>query len=125
MTKNFNIKEFQCNCGCKTPENLKHNILVLANQLQVLRDYVKKPIILTNGYRCPKHNKAVGGVSNSQHVLGKAADIKIPGLSPFAVAKIIENLVSEGKMMQGGVGIYNTFTHYDIRRVKSRWDFRK
>ena len=125
MTKNFSIKEFECNCGCKMPEKVKDNIEVLANNLQVLRDYVKAPITLTNAYRCAKHNKSVGGVPNSKHVNGKAADIKIKGITPFEVAKTIELLIYEGKLIQGGIGIYNTFTHYDIRGIKSRWDYRK
>lgn len=125
MTKNFKISEFECNCGCEMPERVKSNIEVLANQLQVLRDYIKKPITLTNAYRCASHNKAVGGVANSQHVTGKAADIKIKGLSSFFVAKTIEGLISEGKMIQGGIGTYNSFTHYDIRGIKARWDYRK
>ena len=49
------------------------------NVLQPLRDYAKKAIQLNSGYRCAALNKAVGGVSNSQHMLGEAADINIGG----------------------------------------------
>lgn len=44
--------------------------------LQPIRDAWGKPIVVTSGYRCPKLNACVGGVKNSQHVLGQAADIK-------------------------------------------------
>ena len=44
--------------------------------LQPIRDAWGQPIVITSGYRCPALNKAVGGVKNSQHVLGQAADIK-------------------------------------------------
>ena len=124
LTKNFDISEFECKCGCYMPEDVKGNVIKLANQLQTLRDYIQKPITLTNAYRCPKHNKAVGGVPNSQHVLGKAADLKVGGVYPKHLATMIETLIDKGDLLQGGIGVYNTFTHYDIRKTKSRWDYR-
>lgn len=125
MTRNFSISEFECSCGCKMPDKAKENIVILANQLQKLRDFVKKPIIITNAYRCEKHNKSVGGVKNSQHLSGKAADIKVVGLSPIHVSNAIEGLIKSKDILQGGVGIYDTFTHYDHRGTTARWDFRK
>jgi len=47
--------------------------------LQPLRDAMQEPIKIGSGYRCPQLNKAVGGVSNSQHVKGEAADLCIDG----------------------------------------------
>jgi len=122
MTKNFKKSEFDCKCGCEMPNDVFINIQKLANQLQYVRDYLDLPINLTNAYRCPTHNKAVGGVKNSQHVLGKAADIKIEGLTPQEVAVILDRLTTDGEILQGGIGIYSTFTHYDIRGKKARWN---
>ena len=122
MTKNFKKSEFNCKCGCEMPNDVFINIQKLANQLQYVRDYLNLPINLTNAYRCPAHNKAVGGVKNSQHVLGKAADIKIKGLTPQEVAVILDRLTTDGEILQGGIGIYSTFTHYDIRGKKARWN---
>ena len=65
-----------------------------------------------------------GRSGNSQHCLGKAADIVVPGMTPDEVADKIEELISNGDMLQGGLGRYNAFTHYDIRKTKGRWDFR-
>ncbi len=108
------------------PKEVFYNIVKLAIQLQVLRDYLGKPIKINSGYRSPKHNKAIGGVKNSQHVLGKASDIKVKGIKPEELALIIERLISDGEMLQGGIGIYNTFVHYDIgyNGKKRRWDYR-
>lgn len=54
----------------------KANLVALAeNILDKARDAWGKPIIVNSGYRCPRLNKVVGGVSNSQHVTGEAADI--------------------------------------------------
>ena len=46
--------------------------------LEPLRQYAHCPIIISSGYRCPPLNKAVGGVSKSQHLVGEAADIVLP-----------------------------------------------
>ena len=67
-------------------------------------------------YRTPNHNKAVGGTFFPQHSYGKAADIKVQGIAPKEVATYAETLLGEG-----GIGIYNTFTHIDVRSTKSRW----
>jgi len=114
LTKNFNKSEFDCNCGCEMPKEVLMEVQKLACQLQHIRDFVRKPLI--------KHNKSVGGVSNSQHILGKAADIQIKDLDPSEVYKTIDNLTEHGHILQGGLGKYNTFTHYDIRKTKARWD---
>jgi len=58
---------------------------------------------------------------NSEHLYGKAADLNVLGVSTQKVKDTIEKLISAGKMKQGGVGLYNTFVHYDIRGKKSRW----
>jgi hypothetical protein len=57
--------------------------------LDPLREHFGKPLVISSGYRSPKVNKLVGGVASSQHVLGEAADILVPGV-PVAdvVAKI-------------------------------------
>ena len=103
------------------PNDVYVNIVKLANQLQVIRDVIGQPIKLTNAYRCVEHNKSIGGVYNSQHILGKAADLKVKGLKPKELKLVIETLIDNGEILQGGVGIYNTFVHYDIRKTKARW----
>lgn len=125
LSKNFWKHEFDSKDGAEMPKEVLFNIQKLANQLQVLRDYLGKSIKVNSGYRSPKHNKSIGGVKNSQHVLGKAADIVVKGIKPQELAVIVERLIDEGEMLQGGIGIYNTFLHYDIRKTRARWDYRK
>ena len=91
----------------------------------MLRDKVGVSIKINSSYRCSKHNKAIGGVLNSQHILGKAADVVISGFKPSKTFDLISELIDKGDMLQGGLGKYNTFTHYDIRKTKARWDFTK
>ena len=121
LTNNFNLSEFECNCGCEMPDDVKKNIIKLASQLQIIRNKVGKAIRLTNAYRCESKNKQVGGAVNSQHLLGKAADLQVSGHKPKEVFNIIESLIEEGDLLQGGLGLYNTFVHYDIRKTKARW----
>src|SRR5690606_14068665 len=99
------------------------NIRELARNLQVLRDNVQAPVMINSGYRSPAHNKAVGGASGSYHLKGMAADIVVKGISPNKVVDIIEDLIELGLMKNGGLGRYDTFTHYDIGPVR-RWDYR-
>ena len=125
MTKNFSKEEFDCNDGSEMPLNVYYNIVKVANQLQTLRDYIKKPITVNSAYRSEEYNAKIGGVKSSQHIMGRAADIAIKGLTPLEVSEIIEKLIEEGNMLQGGLGIYETFCHYDIRGTKARWNNQK
>ena len=125
MTKNFSKDEFDCNDGSEMPINVYHNMVKVANQLQSLRDYIGKPIQVNSAWRSEEYNASIGGVKNSQHIMGRAADIVIKGMTPIEVSKIIEELISKGDMLQGGLGIYSSFVHYDIRGTKARWDYSK
>ena len=121
LTKNFSKSEFDCKDGSEMPNDVFENVKILAEQMQVLRDELGVPIHLTNGYRSVSHNRKVGGAKNSQHLYGKACDMQVKGMSPKKVYLTIERLIKEGKMLQGGLGLYNTFVHYDCRLTRARW----
>ena len=121
LTKNFRLSEFECKCDCTMDDEVLSNIKELAANLQVLRDFVKRPIKLTNAYRCLSHNRSIGSKDTSQHVKGKAADIKIEGMTPEEVYKTIQILIAVEAMKEGGLSPYGTFTHYDTRGYKARW----
>lgn len=121
VTKNFNLNEFNSKCGRPMPENIKKNIIELIHNLQVIRDEVKVPISITSGYRSPEHNAKVKGAKDSQHVKGTAVDFKVQGLTPKQVSLIVEKLIAEKKIKQGGIGIYPSWVHYDIRGTIARW----
>ena len=122
MTKNFSKEEFDCNDGSEMPINIYHNLVKVANQLQILRDELKKPIHINSAYRSEEYNASIGGVKDSQHIMGRAADIVIKGMTPIEVSEVIEDLIQKGDMLQGGIGIYSSFVHYDIRGTKARWN---
>ena len=121
LTKNFSLSEFDCKDGSEIPSQLLPNVLELAESLQELRDFVGVPIKINSAYRSLEHNASIGGTNSSQHLFAKAADIVIKGKTPAQVATMIKLLILEGKMKQGGIGVYDNFTHYDIRGYKARW----
>lgn len=113
LTENFNLSEFVCRDGNGVPLELLANVKILAEQLQVLRDELQTQISITSGYRTPAYNRKIGGAKYSQHCLAKAADIKVSGHTPTQVKETIERLIKEGRMLQGGIGLYPTWVHYD------------
>ena len=130
LTKNFKLVEFASPDADCFPIKVINNLIILAKNLQKLRDYIEgiyifyPAIHINSGWRTPEHNKYVGGVSNSQHLYGKAADIWVAGLSPVDLHAIIIKLIKRGVMHDGGLGLYDTFNHYDVRENESRWDYR-
>ena len=121
LTKNFSLSEFKCKDGTSVPDDLLENVQELAENLQVLRDYLGVPVRVISGYRSPKYNRRIGGAKRSQHMTARAADLKVTGVSPDQVREAILLLIKQGKMKKGGVGRYTTFTHYDTRGRNARW----
>ena len=124
VTANFNKEEFDCADGTQMPIEVFNNVIELAESLEVLRAHFNAPITINSAWRTATYNRKVGGAVNSQHLSGKASDVVVSGVPPEEVANAIEFLIECGLMKEGGVGRYDTFTHYDIRGTKARWDFR-
>ena len=114
LTKNFKVREFACSDGTDVIF-ISHDLVEI---LQKIRDHFGKPVNINSAYRTPGKNKQVGGAAYSQHLYGTAADISIAGVSPKTVAEFAETLLPK----TGGIGIYSTFTHIDVRKTKSRWN---
>lgn len=72
-----------------TPEVVEELRRLATLVLQPLRDHLARRIVVTSGYRSPAVNSAVGGAKHSAHMRGHAADIIVPGVSPFAVCQIV------------------------------------
>lgn len=122
LTKNFTFAEFESKDGAPMPKEVKDNIKLLAKELEKIRAAFNLPLKINSGYRSPKHNKSIGGASDSQHMKGTAADFTIPGRTPKQIAIVIEGLIKDGKIKEGGLGTYNNWIHYDIRGKKARWN---
>jgi uncharacterized protein YcbK (DUF882 family) len=113
LSPNFNLIEFACRCGCggeQAPE-IVANLMRVAAMLEKVRQACGgKPLHVTSGYRCPKHNANVGGAKASLHLTGKAADVTCATLSPVEVQRI-----ARGVPEVHGLGLGKTFTHLDVR----------
>ena len=121
LTENFSLEEFHCHDGTSVPADLMYNIRKLTENLQILRDAINIPITILSGYRTLGYNAKVGGKKASKHLTAQAADIVTRVHTPQQLAYIIEGLIKEKKMQQGGIGIYPSFVHYDVRGTKARW----
>ena len=113
LSTNFRVREFACLDG-SDPIFIDTELVTI---LQKIRTHFGKAVTITSAYRTPPRNKSVGGTAYSMHLYGMAADIKIGGISPKRVAEYAEKLLPD----RGGIGIYDTFTHIDVRTTKSRW----
>lgn len=120
LSKNFKLSEFACNGKSCCSEVLFAPEVI--ERLQWMRDRCKKPITLYSGYRCAKHNKEVGGVSQSKHILGLAADLKIPdGMTLSEFAALAESAGFRGVLKY----TERDFVHVDVRETKPYYGLTK
>ena len=115
LSRNFVVREFACKDG-SDPVFVDSDLVAL---LQNIRDHFGKPLSINSAYRTAAHNRAVGGADYSQHLYGRAADIRISGVSTEQLAACAETLLPG----TGGIGRYpeKGFVHVDVRPNKSRW----
>lgn len=116
LSKNFTVREFRCRDG-SDPVFIDSDLVTL---LQKIRDHFGKPVHINSAYRTASHNAKQKKASRySQHLYGKAADIRIAGVPVDALADYAETLLPE----TGGIGRYYSdgFVHVDVRKAKSRW----
>ena len=73
-----------------TPDKkVEANLVRLARFLEEVRAILKRPVMVNSAYRSPKVNEAIGSKATSQHCIGCAADIRVPGLTPDNIVKEI------------------------------------
>jgi hypothetical protein len=96
LTPNFTLEELThsetaVRLGLdNTPnEDVKANLVRLARMLEDVRKVLGRPIMVNSAYRSQEVNKAIGSKPTSQHCIGCAADIKVPGLTPDNIVKEI------------------------------------
>lgn len=110
--KYFDMSEFACkHCGQLPVNGMNPKLL---EGLDKLREAWGAPIYISSAYRCPVHNAECGGVSNSQHLLGNAADCYVDG--GYTEFERFMRLCYDIGCFDG-LGVYKTsqFMHLDTR----------
>lgn len=113
LSAHFKVSEFACNDGSDAILVAPRLVLVL----ECIRCYFGAAVRITSGYRTPQWNEEQDGAATSQHCYGTAADIVVTGQTPAKVAAFARQLMPDW----GGVGIYSTFTHIDVRETRADW----
>lgn len=111
--KHFQKKEFICKCGCNTHFEMDYQLI---SALDWLRWLMGVPFIVTSGFRCPEHNRRVGGANKSFHLTGQATDITVHRKSLLPL--IYRVAIVSGKF--NGIGIKEgAFMHFDVGNRKT------
>lgn len=123
VTNNFNLSEMEF--YDRIPDDKLAVARDLLKNLQVIRDACGKSIKIISGYRSPERNESVGGAKKSQHMEANAADIQIKDMTPKQMYDLVEKLIKDKKIKEGGLGVYpreGGWIHYDTRGSKARWE---
>lgn len=112
ISKYFKVKEFACKDG--SPIVFIDDYLYTI--LDILRNKLGKPVIITSGYRTPEWNKKCNGAKYSYHMRGMAADIRVNGMSAREVANKLNAIVPN----ECGIIVYKSWVHFDVRTDKYR-----
>ena len=114
LSTHFRVREFACRDGADAVLVAPRLVMVLES----IRTHFNAPVTISSGYRTPEHNAKQQGASvHSQHCYGCAADIVVKGQTPQTVAAYARQLMPDW----GGVGVYKSFAHIDVRETKADW----
>lgn len=105
----FSAKELSCKCGGRYCRGQYFHNPDFLDGLEAIRGDMGRPLVLTSGRRCERHNRAVGGAARSQHMIAIAADIELAGHEPVSLAR---SALQAGFR---GIGFGRTFLHVDWR----------
>ena len=113
LSAHFKVREFACGDGSDAVLVAPRLVMVL----ETIRAHFCAPVVIYSAYRTPQHNAKVNGAAHSQHCYGTAADIVVRGKTPAQVAAYARQLMPDW----GGVGVYDSFCHIDVREAKADW----
>lgn len=116
LSENFNSKMFDCHCESPLCQVTLVDPALISGLEQLIEDVSEFKI--NSAFRCAAYNAHVGGKLNSQHTLGKAADLSSEIATPREIKDALERIEC---FANGGLGLYDTFVHGDVRLKKARW----
>jgi len=115
LSDHFTTDEFACRCGCGFGHREGDVSLALIDTLEEIRELIGRPIKIASGCRCEEHNRDCGGVENSAHLRGAAADIVVYGGEDRYL--VIGAAYEVGAF---GIGVARSFVHVDVDVVLPR-----
>ena len=118
MSKWFENSEFACKHCCQLPvEGMSQDLI---NVLDKVRERLGESLVISSGYRCPTHNRNIGGASQSYHMKGKAADVYInsENYSTHQIAQIALECGADTAVAYPNQG----FVHMDMRGYRAEWE---
>ena len=124
LTEHFTLEEFtrsttasRLKIDNSVPDELMPNIQLTAIKLELVRQALGKPIVITSGYRCAELNKRVGGVSTSAHTRGLAVDFRCDYGTP---KQICQRLIMAGVEFDKIIQEYNQWVHIEFSHTNQR-----
>jgi uncharacterized protein YcbK (DUF882 family) len=127
LSEHFTVEEFDCHNGAKVQKRDYNGLEYLCKQfLEPLR---KKfgPVKINSGYRTRAYNASIGGASNSFHVYtehdgnDQAADVRCAKGNSNQWHALLAGIRRTKRNNKGGLGLYSSFVHIDIRDYKADW----
>lgn len=119
LTPHFMLSELRCHDGTDIPDKYVGNAIAICKRAEVLREVVG-PLFVTSGYRTAAWNKRVGGAKGSFHMTASALDLTSRLVSAKELHKVYTVLIKEGRVPDGGLGLYENWIHIDIGKPR-RW----
>lgn len=122
-TEHFDVSEWRDKRADRdVPRAYWGNVQRLMHALEAVRaELGGVPIHIASGWRSPETNAAVGGARKSQHKVGNAADIFVPGRTVAEIFEVVDRLQRSGQIPRGGASAYKNFVHVDVRGKLARW----
>lgn len=109
LSAHFTAAELMCPCCGHIQAGARLRLLL--NALEIIRSQTCRPVRIFSGYRCPSHNRKVGGAPASKHLYGEAADLAVDGFTPAQLARLVKDCCPDVK----GIGVGATKFHIDVR----------
>lgn len=127
LSKHFVVEEFDCHDGSKVQKRDYDGLEYLCRKfLEPLRTKFGS-VHINSGFRTTAYNRSIGGASNSFHVYtahdgnDQAADVTCARGNPKQWHAFLANIRKTKRNGKGGLGLYSTFVHCDIRDYPSDW----
>ena len=133
ISAHFSAKEFRCKCHDCQSKRIKPVInMTLITVLEMIHAYFAEhfntqiSIVINSAHRCQTHNAAIKGAPSSRHITGEAADIVVRALTEGHQwqeidTRLVYDLIDSHFTQNFGCHAYPTFTHVDVRPIRSRW----